>query len=191
MSIAHLPARARQRGGFTLMELIIVMGIIAFMAVGALVAFTQATRGGKLEKGRSILESFMRGARAYAISNNRNVLIVFAQGYKDERNMRSVAIYDVTDKEFVGDWTSLPQGIFFDKSAVATMKDLGVANPDGGSQDPAIWMRTNGSLAPTKQHTFSILEGIPSKSGTVYDYTPITGGRSLPITLNWQNGGVQ
>ncbi|MHC1763551.1 MAG: GspH/FimT family pseudopilin [Verrucomicrobiia bacterium] len=67
------------RGGFTLLELLLVV-VIVVMLLGALVFnFTNLLRGNELQEGTTRLETLMRFARAQAANSGRKVQLVFSE----------------------------------------------------------------------------------------------------------------
>ncbi|KAB2664593.1 MAG: prepilin-type N-terminal cleavage/methylation domain-containing protein [Verrucomicrobia bacterium] len=66
------------RGGFTLVELLLVMSIILLMAGAVIVGFDAMTKGSRLDEGATQLEALFRFARAEAASTGRPVRVVLS-----------------------------------------------------------------------------------------------------------------
>ncbi|XHR31111.1 MAG: type II secretion system protein [Chthoniobacteraceae bacterium] len=76
----HKKARSADRSGFTLLELLAVMGIVAFVAAFGAPAVLNP-RGGAAIMNKSVLDMslLMEQARTYAMANNTYVWIGFSQ----------------------------------------------------------------------------------------------------------------
>jgi len=74
------PARhhsvSRRRGGFTLIELMVVISIIAVLSVIATLVFRSATDGALLAQSHNTIVSYARLARSYAIANQIETMMV-------------------------------------------------------------------------------------------------------------------
>lgn len=67
----------RRRRGFTLLELLVVMGILVMLAVLTGIGVQQVLRESRLSAGVNQLVAALGNARAYAIKNNRDVMLAF------------------------------------------------------------------------------------------------------------------
>lgn len=75
--IGVAPRAARTRGGFTLMELLVVMGIIILMTAMALPAISKFLDGQSLQQSGRILQSAFNDARRAAITQRTKQYLVF------------------------------------------------------------------------------------------------------------------
>lgn len=70
MKIHHAP-RARVRGGFTLLEMVIVLGIIAMIMGGMIYGMRQIRDEAKPTQAKSDMNSLLSALELYKINNNR------------------------------------------------------------------------------------------------------------------------
>jgi prepilin-type N-terminal cleavage/methylation domain-containing protein len=71
-----IPAR-RPRGGFTLAELLVVMGVIGVLSTLTLVSFRAIARDARMSSATNTLMAALDNARALAMKRNRPVLVAF------------------------------------------------------------------------------------------------------------------
>lgn len=205
MKHIHRIRSRRLRQGFTLIELIVVMGIVGILVTGGLIAFMQTAKAGRLGQGREVLSSVVRSARAYAMSNNRNAILVFNTNkssvhnasLRDERCYRAMALFDPILNDFVTPWESMPGGIFFDPSqngimSASNFKKIAYEGQAPSSTSmPWIWIRPDGTLpnGPNDpSYVLKIVEGIPETGSNVF--TPRPSGRYKTVRINWLNGSL-
>ncbi len=115
-------ARLRSSSGFTLAELLIVIGIMAIMFAIAVPRFDDIGRGGKMRAAVNELRSTLALARQWAIANREDVFVVlpddFAAVYSGlstneyAKALRSYAVY-TRSRGYIKDWAYLPLGIYF------------------------------------------------------------------------------
>lgn len=67
----------RQRAGFTLIEMMVVVGVIGVAAAMAVLVMPSALVSAKADSGATRLQSALRTAREQAISQRRNVRVAF------------------------------------------------------------------------------------------------------------------
>jgi len=112
---------ARFHKGFTLIELMVVVGIIGLLMLIAIPAFQGADRGGRIRSAIFQLNSTLSLARQTAISNRDYVYVVFPHDddsiYESEPSfvqnaLRSYAVYSRRDG-YIGEWRVLPPGVLF------------------------------------------------------------------------------
>ena len=65
------------RIGFTIIELLVVMGILILLAVLTGISVRQISRGARLSSGSNQVIAALGAARAYAIQNNKTVMLTF------------------------------------------------------------------------------------------------------------------
>ncbi|MCZ7592194.1 MAG: prepilin-type N-terminal cleavage/methylation domain-containing protein [Kiritimatiellae bacterium] len=108
--------------GFTLVELLIVISIMAIMIAIALPRFEDIGRGSKMRAAVNELRSTVALTRQWAIANNEEVFLVYPddhmQKYSDSgtnqyyKALRSYAVYS-RSKGYIKDWVYLPAGVYF------------------------------------------------------------------------------
>lgn len=185
----------QRKQAFTLIELIVVMGIVGILAAGGLAAFTLTAKSGRVDQAREIVSTAVRSARSYAVSNNRNVLLVFntnqsLHSKRDERCNRAMAVYDPIEKDYVTDWMNIPAGVFIDSGFGLMTSTKQIAYEGGNVQMPWIWIKSDGTLPrPNGDYELRIEEGIPGVD-TSSVYTPHPQARWKKIRINWLNGSI-
>ena len=110
------------RAGFTLLELLIVLGIIAIMLVALVPAVTSLSKAAGRRAARDSLLGGIEQARAEAIKSGQPTYVVFptfgagtGQATLDRYNYRSYAIFEIDPATGVAkqltDWKSFPTGV--------------------------------------------------------------------------------
>lgn len=134
--------RLTNRRGFTLAELLIVMGIIAVIFAIAVPRFEDIGRGGKMRAALNELRSTLALARQWAIANREEVFVVLPDDFSGvytglstneyAKALRSYAIY-TRNRGYIKDWTYLPRGVYFVdnyNSALASNRTGSCINPN-------------------------------------------------------------
>ena len=113
-------ARTR-RAGFTLVELLIVIAIVAVMMLLTVPAFLDIGRGSRMQAAVNQLNTTISLARQWAITKRENVYLVFPDDFSALYNgstnhihkaLRAYAAY-VPGKGYITEWRFLPNGIYF------------------------------------------------------------------------------
>ena len=133
--------RGRSRG-FTLLELIIVMGIIAIGLVALVPAVTSLSKAGGRRAARDSLLGGIEQARAEAIKSGQPTYVVFptfssgAQSTLDRYNYRSYAIFENDAATGIAkqltDWKSFPTGVALRAAGTAALSNLPIWTPPPG-----------------------------------------------------------
>lgn len=115
--------KRHSRLGFTLVELMIVIGIMGMLMLIAIPAFQGANRGGRMRTAIFQLNATFGMARQNAITTRQETYVLlpdddpnlYANAYAEhvENAFRSYAVYGVNDG-YIGEWRVLPTGILFD-----------------------------------------------------------------------------
>jgi prepilin-type N-terminal cleavage/methylation domain-containing protein len=69
--------RRRHRRGFTLAELLVVMGLLGLLSVLTAISVKKITGDAKLSSATNVVTAALSNARAYAMKNNKVVMVVF------------------------------------------------------------------------------------------------------------------
>jgi len=181
-------------GGFTLIELMVVMVIIAIVMVLAINGFGRIGRGSAPQKAAENIETTIALARQHAITRNVPVIVLFMDKDFFTRNGhcaglgltnsqgRIYAVFDAANRFYITGWTELPPGVVFDSAAPASASRnlLTVANDmvwnrnTGGNMIPFPSSHTNG-VANT--NILAQLPGLALRTdGSIYVRTGDTAG---------------
>ncbi|PTY02316.1 hypothetical protein DB346_09400 [Verrucomicrobia bacterium LW23] len=152
----------RNSGGFTLMELVVVMTIISIVAVLSLTAFGRATESSSLAGVRSTLTAMLELARTHALSSGRTVEIRFYKLPAEKPGYCALQILDYQTSRPLTPLTRMTGNITLlaDEAFSSLLSD---ANPNGGTApltNPAITasykcfrVRPNGSTDLPREGT--------------------------------------
>lgn len=123
------------KGGFTLVELLVVIGVIALITTGVTFSLRGGTQAQSLQAGQGALISLLSTARAQAATSQRQAaILIWGDENDSDRYLRHAAVGLLVDPvakkwEVKGEGIYLPSGIFFvppDASATGPAK---LANP--------------------------------------------------------------
>ena len=128
-------AVALREGGFTLLELLIVMGIIAMVLAFLVPAVTSLSKSGGRRAARDSLLGGIEQARAEAIKSGQGTYVVFptfttgTQSTLDRYNYRSYAIFEDDaanpgNVKQLTDWKSFPAGVALRAAGTAALSNL-------------------------------------------------------------------
>jgi type II secretory pathway pseudopilin PulG len=109
------PFRAKERS-FTLVELLVVMGVIAILAIAVLPAATSLTKANGCKSAATTVMNLFEQARSLAVTSGFATYVVFADSTTPEA-YRCKAMIVFQDKDFapvaISKWHYLPSGISF------------------------------------------------------------------------------
>jgi len=128
------PQRERA-SAFTVLELLVVLGIIAIMLVALVPAVTSLSKAAGRRAARDSLLGGIEQARAEAIKSGQPTYVVFptfgagtAQATLDRYNYRSYAIFEIDPATGVAkqltDWKSFPAGVALRAAGTAALSNL-------------------------------------------------------------------
>lgn len=107
-----------QGGGFTLVELLVVMGIMGLLIFAAMPMFNGLTRSAGMKGATMQLRTTLSLARQWAITHRETTYVLFPtvdatnSAGLPTRAYRAYNVYTRSDK-FIRDWVYLPEGLFF------------------------------------------------------------------------------
>src|SRR5438876_6986294 len=157
-------AVASREGAFTLLELLIVMGIIAMVLAFLVPAVTSLSKSGGRRAARDSLLGGIEQARAEAIKSGQGTYVVFptfttgTQSTLDRYNYRSYAIFEDdaanpgTVKQLT-DWKAFPIGVALRAAGTAALSNL--ADPATLTPSVAFSFAPDTSAAPLKCFKFN------------------------------------
>jgi len=125
----------QRRAGFTLLELLMVMGIIAIALAALVPAVTSLSKSSGRRAARDTLLGAIEQARAEAIKSGQATYVVFptftsgTQSTLDRYNYRSYAIFEDNaanpgNVKQLTDWKSFPAGVALRAAGTAALSNL-------------------------------------------------------------------
>jgi prepilin-type N-terminal cleavage/methylation domain-containing protein len=134
--------------GFTLLELLIVLGIVAIALAALIPAVTSLAKSGGQRAALNSLLGGIEQARAEAIKSGQATYVVFptfgagtVQATLDRYNYRSYAIFEDNaaspgNVKQLTDWKSFPSGVALRAAGDARLAPLPLATPPNGLATP-------------------------------------------------------
>lgn len=106
------------RLGFTLVELLVTVGIMAVIITLTIPSFTGLGRGAKMDSALSGLKSTFSLARQWSITHRDTVYVVFPSGrVRSDTGIyayRTYMVFSENDQEMIREPASLPEGVIFE-----------------------------------------------------------------------------
>jgi prepilin-type N-terminal cleavage/methylation domain-containing protein len=163
-------------GGFTLLELLAVMGIISLLLVALVPAVTSLSKSGGRRAARNSLLGGIEQARAEAIKSSQATYVVFpaftsgTQSTLDRYNYRSYAIFEDDaanpgNVKQLTDWKSFPTGVALRAAGTAALSNL--ADPATLTPSVAFSFAPDASAAPLKCFKFNSNGEVQAPAGNV------------------------
>jgi prepilin-type N-terminal cleavage/methylation domain-containing protein len=148
MKVRPAPLRHFFSRGFSLIELLMVMAIIAIISALVVPAVNGFGRSGALTTGGNLVANLANFARQEAVSKNTMTALVVLGAQGTTQDYRAVAVLEyspIVGWSQVGNWEVLPVGILVDPSDTANCTFL-TNSPDpfpfltngGGQKNPPI-----------------------------------------------------
>src|SRR6266487_2422832 len=161
------PSTFAERGcsrGFTLLELLVVMGIMAIALAALVPAVTSLSKSGGRRAARNSLLGGIEQARAEAIKSSQATYVVFpaftsgTQSTLDRYNYRSYAIFEDNaanpgNVKQLTDWKPFPTGVALRAAGTAALSNL--ADPATLTPPVAFSFAPDASAAPLKCFKFN------------------------------------
>lgn len=199
----------KQREGFTLTELMVVMAIMAIIMAAGLAGFNNIEKNYRLDAAVNQFRNDLALARQHAVLNNTSVAVLiptpgnFPAG-TGPLCLRAYALYDLRRERYISSWTYLPDGVVFDNSDenfdpggapadIPTPFGVGVLrnnfNRYLGNQDTDLTIRF-----PETSSTFSrgFKRLLFTNDGSLYVGANVTGfyiRLKEGVLVNWPDGG--
>jgi prepilin-type N-terminal cleavage/methylation domain-containing protein len=182
MSVNLVCNSKKKKSGYTLVEILVVLGVVSVILGIGLTAFTKMGKGHAVEYAAQNIASKLKLARSYAISERKIVALVIPEAaatyvpteYKTK--MRACVVTgtpgDWTFQRWINgeNWTDLPVGSGVTNiSNQDTIKSVNNTDIPGGSTGNlrGIIFKPNG--LPSNQHVVTLNEG--AVSGTSFTIT--------------------
>lgn len=180
------PLKRFTPSGFSLIEMIVVVGIIAIIAVFAVPAASTIIRGSQLTQASQILTDQFNLARQQALTKNRSIEVRFYRFADSEQpgeevdkpetgKFRAIQVFEVLETGTpvpLGKIQRLPNSVVFNDGELSTLIDT---TPGGSTQSPRRPTDTDPEL--------------PRGVGKNYEYAAFRflpdGSTNLQPTKNW------
>lgn len=172
-------AKARPVGGFSLVELLLVMGIIAALATFSVIGYNSIGRSRSAASAADLAASMALAARLEAMSHGLGAKLVVDNGSNPETRLQRMAIFRAEGSDplnpswiMAGRPMRLPEGIFFLTEAVAPgYGSTNAGQPDevlslpGAPNTPCIVYNFNGSGHVENPGLLFFAPGVPGTGG--------------------------
>jgi prepilin-type N-terminal cleavage/methylation domain-containing protein len=187
--------------GFTLLELLIVLGMIAIMLVALVPAVTSLSKAAGRRAARDSLLGGIEQARAEAIKSGQPTYVVFptfssgAQSTLDRYNYKSYAIFEIDAATGVAkqltDWKAFPTGVALRAAGTAALSNLPIWTPppsftftpdtNATAEFRSLQFNSNGEVAaPAANVLLAAFEGYVS-NGSEVATTKDAGGNASAV----------
>lgn len=195
-------SRAARRAAFTLIELVIVIGIMALMMVLAVPAFQSVTKSSAVGIGASHLVNVLTLARTKAITGRTHVRVVFADGSHTNATIFPKVSYAVlmwTNQNldplvddtasswiYLDRWQSLPKGAYFSTlpSSLSATTPF-PSNLNTGVSLAGLQFNSAGALVSGSDESAVVREGVVMPNGTV---TASSSANTNAVVISYATG---
>lgn len=146
---ATKPFCSDRRGGFTLIELMVVVGLILMISGFAIVGF-RGTEARRMDAALRIVQGQVNYARQFAITQRtETALVIPISGAGNEHDMRAFFVASGSGNTMtnaITGWITLPQGVYFDRDPslqdnVLVGSPGSISMPGGNFINPAAEVR--------------------------------------------------
>jgi type IV fimbrial biogenesis protein FimT len=136
--------RSRSQNGFTLLELLVVVGIVGVMLAAAIPSFQQMGLASSRAQGGTLLMAAFNQARSEAIARNANVIVC-------RRNYFTTSSFPVCDMSSTGSWA---QGWIVYRDSDSTIDS---SEPDAAADIIAVYEPIGSVKSGNVGNAFSVL----------------------------------
>jgi prepilin-type N-terminal cleavage/methylation domain-containing protein len=145
-----MASRSKNQGGFTILEVLIAVIMIAIVATFSLPSLAKGLRAHQLASATRAATNYIRVVRATAVARHTPARLVVTSG-----NRLGVEVLD-------GSWTRLPTGIVLDGSVVvaAVNPGDGIVFGSDGTASAAGTVRLRNALGDERVISISILGSV-------------------------------